>query len=199
MPKQNAEKRLRNAVEACKFGESLRPRKGFATGLTGKPPDFDDMEVWAGIARSAFVLRREDADLRRVFQVFNLDPRDPWDWRELLNVLVRAFGPSAFAARRRAGAKRKWTGESRDQLLDLVERIQRSSSNHIGDEDACARLISAPESPPQIRDSSVGGLMRQLEFARRRRVNRALRGAAANAETLVSEESSSLKSSTKIR
>jgi hypothetical protein len=197
MPKQNAETRLRNSIEACTSVGSLRPWKHFATGLTGKPPNFDDQEVWANIARSAFVLRRGDTNLRRAFQSFQLDPRDPCDWRALLNVLVAAFGPAAFAARKRAGAKRKWTGERRDQLLNLVEQIQRSGSTDISDEDACRILIGAPESPPHIQKSTVGGLIKQLEFARRRRANRALGDTVANAEMSASGRAPNRNSSRK--
>lgn len=177
---ESAETRLRNEIASRTSVGFLWQRKRFDIGITGTAPEFDDPEVWAIFARSAFTLRREDANLKRAFQSFKLNPRDPRDWRELLNVLVGVFGPAAFAVRKKRGAKRKWTGERRNQLLHAVEEIKRNASGRILDEEACRDLIEASDSPPHIRSSKVTALVRQLGFARNRRANRALAGGLQN-------------------
>jgi hypothetical protein len=78
---------------------------------------------WDRIARRALSLGddndRADREMRRAFEYFKLDHRNPWSWR----LLVTYFSHVEFAEKRKRdpGPKRKWTA---DKLIKLRTEIK---------------------------------------------------------------------------
>jgi hypothetical protein len=69
-------------------------------------------------ANKALTLSRSDDALKKAFEVFGLDARDPYDWRTLLTYFAEAH----FGAKQQ-GAPKKWTIEQICQFLSDFLRV----------------------------------------------------------------------------
>ena len=137
-------------------------RRPFATGLSG--PSRDDVQkataseaLW--LTKEAFRLTKEDATIKKAFDTFDLDPNDPWQWRELVEELV-----SIVFERKEAGRRKEWTAERKLELLRAVDAKRRNT--RLSDEQACKHLAGAKDSPPYFRKAGTEGLLKQLQFVR---------------------------------
>jgi PEP-CTERM motif len=81
----------------------------------------EDLEkFWITLARPALTLGNDDdqadREMRRAFEHFKLDHRNPWAWR----LLVTYFSQVAFAEKRPRGAKKQWHGQ---RIMELWREI----------------------------------------------------------------------------
>jgi len=113
------------------------------------------------MARNALKLSDTDQRLKSAFTTLNLDPNDPRDWRELVEVLAPAF----FIERKKAGRHKEWTSARKLELLNAVDAKQRRNSR-LSDEQACKQLAEAKDSPPYFGKAKTDGLLKQLQFVR---------------------------------
>jgi hypothetical protein len=114
--RKTPQKRLKEAIDRAR-GPQLRD-------LLPKP---DYSEVWDRRIAADFALTFSDqpidASLRIAFEIFRLDPKDPYHWRDLLRILSGIlFEPPAVKSSDKSpanssGAPRKWD-ESRRRLFD---------------------------------------------------------------------------------
>jgi hypothetical protein len=107
--KDSASKRLRREIK--------RVRNPLRIALR-RPPDVDwtDRRLREAAANKALTLGDTPSDnsLRKAFEQFGLDPRDPFDWRSLLD----SFADAHFA--RVSGAPPKWDKDSWQLFEDRV-------------------------------------------------------------------------------
>lgn len=104
------------SARLLKFQEMMSKPNPFRVAL-----DWSDPTVWAEGARNALDLNIKigDADefIRRAFAKFNLDPRNPYDWRDLLGFYARAHV--------RRGAPDKWTPQTLCALLRHISSARQ--------------------------------------------------------------------------
>jgi hypothetical protein len=105
------------ASEFCQ-PDHLSKKVDFAEALNS-PGKISKEELWNGLAREALTLGDEDRDIRRAFDFFKLDPKNPFSWR----LLIEYFSYVEFFEKPKgtAGAKPKWTPQS---LLQLESEIK---------------------------------------------------------------------------
>ncbi|WP_426608854.1 hypothetical protein [Bradyrhizobium sp. McL0616] len=76
--------------------------------------------LWAILAREALSLGDDDdqadREMRRAFEAFKLDHRNPWSWRQL----VLYFAHVEFKEKRPPGAKKVWTD---DRIMEIRREI----------------------------------------------------------------------------
>lgn len=86
--------------------------------LLGRKPDYSD--VWGRRIAADLALtlsdRPIDASLRRAFKEFRLDPKNPFDWLDLLRTVAEIHFP--IEAPRARGPKRKWDFELFDRHIE---------------------------------------------------------------------------------
>ena len=123
-----------------------KPPRDFYSALSGlddnSPDDSGKMsegELWDMLARKALSLDddyRGDREIRRAFEYFKLDHRNPYSW----HLLVSYFAHVEFAEKRKGtpGAKAKWTV---DALLKLRDEIKKRNLENVGARPAAKHLV----------------------------------------------------------
>jgi len=132
MAKDSASKRLRREIERARNPNPLR-------AALRRPPDVDwtNRRLREVAANKALTLGDTpgDSSLRKAFEQFGLDPRDPFDWRSLLD----SFADAHFAGVR--GAPPKWDEDSWQLFQDRVA-IAREDFAKIGYPKPSGQLIA---------------------------------------------------------
>jgi hypothetical protein len=87
------------------------------------PTDWSDQTVWTEAARDALNLDEKiddkgDIAIRKAFENFKLDPRNPFNWRRLLSFYVQAHVSR--------GQPKKWNSE---RLCELLRNISDARQN----------------------------------------------------------------------
>jgi hypothetical protein len=122
--KDSASKRLRRAIERARSPNPLR-------ALLRRPPDADwtDQRLREVAANIALTLcdTPGDSSLRKAFEQFGLDPRNPFDWRSLLHSFANAhFDEPA----RVLGAPPKWNKDSWQLFQERVAIAREDFPKH---------------------------------------------------------------------
>jgi hypothetical protein len=118
--KDSASKRLRREIVRARNPNPLR-------AALRRPPEVDwtDRRLRQAAANIALTLGDipGDSSLRKAFEQFGLDPRDPFDWRSLLDSLVDVhFDEPA----RVLGAPPKWNRDSWQLFQDRIADARES-------------------------------------------------------------------------
>lgn len=150
--------RIRELLAQYPSGK-YRPLPFVPTGLSGP----SRADIWNATARQALRLTDGDRTTKKAFDTFGLDPNDPWHWRELVEELV-----TIIFKRKHPGRHKEWSSERIEELLSAVEAKQQRNPR-ISDVQACNQLAGAEDSPQHYRKAGTGGLLKQLQFARRKR------------------------------
>jgi hypothetical protein len=131
-----------------------------------------DPEWFWLIVEMAIHLDREHATDRAIeaaFRAANLDPKNPLNWR----VLMEMFCWAHFGKKGDAGAPRVWTDERYCELLHDVEEVKTKASVKLKDVGACKELRSRYKE--KYGNLTVERLRRALREARDPNHNRRLR------------------------
>ena len=166
---KGAQKRLRDLLK-------FLPRKDYAgpllkaAGETPGPLPLDNPDLWILAARSALTIRPDDSVLKRAFDALQLDPKNPFYWRELAQYLAHLL----FDDPRKGGRPSKWDTERYCELLKAVHKRQQANS-HLSDVKACGLIAQDKASPVYFRRSGKEGLRKKLREARTPEHNEAVR------------------------
>ena len=109
--RKTAKERLRQEIKRVRS-----PTQYLLLNLLARTdPDWSDKRVRGAYANVALTLDGEPAhsSLRKAFKAFELNSRDPWNWRYLIDHLARVLFPASPR-----GAPTKWD-EPRRRLLNL--------------------------------------------------------------------------------
>lgn len=104
--------------------------------------NWDDAETHAAAAHGALTIDDQDTAIRKAFETFGLDPKNPFDWRRLFAYFADAhFG----AAHKGRGAPEFWTDRRLCQLLADFHQVKSRrtrvpGSKNVSDEDICGFL-----------------------------------------------------------
>jgi len=115
-----------------KFIEYERASKDFTRSLAGggwlgqklkeqeerRQTDWSDPLRRAIDAHRALTFFQADRALKKAFEAFGLDPRNPFDWRKLIG-----YYSAAHYGSKGPGAPRKWTDDRMCQFLSDVMRV----------------------------------------------------------------------------
>jgi hypothetical protein len=166
---KGAQKRLRDLLK-------FLPPKDYAgllfkaSGETPPPPPFDNPDFWILAARSALTIGPDDTVLKRAFEALQLDPKNPFNWRQLAHYLAHLL----FADPKKGGRPSKWDTERYCELLKAVHKRQQANS-HLSDVKACGLIAQDKASPVYFRRSGKEGLRKKLREARTPEHNEAVR------------------------
>jgi hypothetical protein len=126
-------------------------------------PDYTDERVRAAAAHWALMLNDTWPDspyVKKAFELFGLDPLDPFHWRELLGQFARAH----FKKVGGAGAPKKWDATHLLGLGLWAIRIEKDHPQWL-QEDICKEIKK--RSPP-FKNMKVATMQRRLPEARRK-------------------------------
>jgi len=101
-------------------------------------PIWDDPKTRACAAELALSLTNADCDepIRKAFDSFGLDPRNPFHWRRLLWYLAEAFW-----ARSKKGAPQKWSAHQLCRLLRHFDEVRKEKENlELSEASICQRV-----------------------------------------------------------
>jgi hypothetical protein len=157
---KGAQKRLRELLR-------FRPRKDYAdlllkaAGETPDPLPLDNPNLWILAARSALTISPDDTVLKRAFDALKLDPKNPFNWRELAQYLAHLL----FDDSKKGGRRSEWDTERYCKLLKAVHKRQQANS-HLSDAGARRLIAQDKASPVYFRRSGKEGLRKKLREAR---------------------------------
>ena len=124
-----AAKRLQKSIELEVCSKNLAHLLAGRPGLLGqifreqeeqRLFDWNDPVKRAVAAHYVLRIAQPDASLKKAFEVFDLDPRNPFEWRKLIAYLAEVlFGSKA------RGAPKKWDGKRMLQFTADFMRIRR--------------------------------------------------------------------------
>jgi hypothetical protein len=86
--------------------------------------DWSDPTIRAIAASKVLTLLQSDDALKKAFEVFGFDPRNPFDWRRL----ITHFAEANYGGKRR-GAPKKWTIERMVQFISDVWQVKKRHPN----------------------------------------------------------------------
>jgi hypothetical protein len=143
----------------------------YKAAQTFRETDWDDVAQRSLAAHYALSLDDLDKPLKKAFEVFGLDPRNPFHWRKLLAY----FSDAHFASQRRRGPQELWSDDRLCQLLRDFDRIKRQllvvPGSKIGDLELCERLKRHSTLNKTYAEFSAKTVLRNLQRARNPREN----------------------------
>lgn len=119
-------------------------------------PELLDL-VWGKDARTALTIPDGNRDLRRTFERFNLDPADPWSWRQMAEYMAMVVS----LPQRKRGRPVVYTPE---KLMEILKARDADGLKNLPDTKAAKRL--APTQAGSSRKSGAEGLRKQIRKAR---------------------------------
>jgi len=138
----------------------------YKAAQTFRETDWDDVARRSRAAHYALSLDDLDKPLKKAFEVFGLDPRNPFHWRKLLAY----FSDAHFASQRRRGPQELWSDGRLCQLLQDFDRIKRQllvvPGSKIGDLELCERLKRHSSLGKTYAQFSAKTVLRNLQRAR---------------------------------
>jgi hypothetical protein len=161
-----------------------------------KETGWDDVAKRSLAAHYALSLDDLDKALKKAFQAFGLDPRNPFHWRKLLAY----FSDAHFARQRRRGPQELWSDGRLCQLLQDHDRIKKQllvvPGSKITDLQLCERLKRHSTLGKTYADFSAKTVLRNLQRARNPTENCLLGETVANvAEPIIAKLRAAAKKS----
>jgi len=144
----------------------------YEAGQEFKETDWDDVAQRSLAAHYALGLDDLDQPLKKAFQAFGLDPRNPFHWRKLLAYLADVhFGPR----QPRRGRDTLWSDDRLCQLLQDFDQIRRQRTlvpgSKISDIEVCKWLKRHSTLGKTYAGLDAKTLLRNLQRARNPREN----------------------------